>query len=188
MKLFKIFYSEIAAMLIFSLVLFMAPAVLTAQNPAAGGYDRDTLLTAAQDLIHRTKYCALVTLDTSGHPQVRTMDPFYPDENMTVWLGTHVKSRKVKEIQNDSRVTLYYVDSSGAGYVVIKGNATIVDEAEKKKKYWKKEWEAFYSEPESHYVLIKIIPIELEIIDYKYGIIGDSDTWTVPKIKFNIKQ
>ena len=173
--------------LISLLFLSTSPVLLTAQNTETASYDPDTLITAANELIQSTRYCALITLDKSGHPQVRIMDPFYPDENMTVWLGTNVNSRKVQEIRNDSRVTLYYEESKGAGYVVIKGHAVIVDDEEKEKEYWKKGWDAYYSDQKSNYVLIKVTPDELEIIDYNHTIIGDSETWAVPKVKFNVK-
>jgi general stress protein 26 len=155
-----------------------------AQDTELTVYDRDTLISAAKEIMETARYCALITLDKSGHPQVRTMDPFATSDDMVVWLGTNVTSRKVREIRNDSRVTLYYEAPNGGGYVVLQGNACLKDDPEKTVKYWKEEWDEFYPDKNSTYTLIKVIPKKLEIIYYKHGIIGSSKTWAVPYIEF----
>lgn len=114
------------------------------------------------------------------------MDPFSPDDDMVVWLGTNINSNKVRQIRNDSRVTLYYAGPNGTGYVLIKGNAYIIDDSSKKRTYWKKEWEQFYSKDKANYTLIKVVPSKLEILDFRKGIIGDPETWTVPFIEFDL--
>jgi len=135
-------------------------------------------------MMEAVRYCALITLDSTGHPDARTMDPFLPDEDMVIWFGTNINSRKVKQINNDSRVTLYYQAPNEAGYVVIKGQAYIVQDSLKKQTYWKKEWGRFYPEDKSNYTLIKVNPEKLEVIDYQHGFFGDSITWDVPFVKF----
>ena len=163
--------------LLFSITIF-------AQDKMETQYNRDTLITTARTMMESARYCALITLDTSGHPDTRIMDPFLPDDDMVIWLGTNLNSRKVKQIKNDSRVTLYYQAPNAAGYVVIKGQAYIVQDSLKKHTYWKKEWSRFYSEDKSEYALIKVIPENLEVIDYQHGIFGDSKTWDVPVVRF----
>jgi general stress protein 26 len=170
--------------IVFSVLMLLFPLRGLAQDTGITDYERDTLIAAARELMETTRYCALITLDKSGHPQARTMDPFSPDEDMVVWLGTNANSRKVHEIRIDSRVTLYYEAPNGSGYVVIQGKAYLIDDAEKIEKYWKEEWDEFYQDKNSTFTLIKVIPIKLEIIDYKHGIIGSSITWAVPHVEF----
>ncbi len=170
--------------IILSVVILLCPLRIWAQDTELSNYERDTLITAAKEIMETTRYCALITLDKSGHPQVRTMDPFSPNEDMVVWLGTNINSRKVREIRIDSRVTLYYEAPNGSGYVVIQGNAYLVDDPEKIEKYWKEEWDEFYPDKDSTFSLIKVIPKKLEIIYYKHGITGSSKTWAVPHIEF----
>jgi len=158
--------------------------LLPAQDNELQGYDRDSLMIFAKKIMASARYCALITLDQSGHPQARTMDPFPPEADLTVWFGTNINSRKVKEIQNNSRATLYYEAPNGEGYVVIKGHAYIVDDADIKLKYWKTGWEKFYPESKENYILIKVIPDKMEIVDYPHGIISKSKTWAAPYIEF----
>jgi len=147
-------------------------------------YEPDTLLTAARAIIEAAEYCALVTVDDEGRPRVRTMDPFNPDSDMIFWLGTHRKSRKVKHIQANPRVALYYEADGGMGYVAISGLARLVDDPLEKERRWKDEWQQFYVDRESDYLLIKVIPEALEVVDYSRDIVGDPDTWKVPSIRF----
>jgi general stress protein 26 len=171
-------------LMVFSVMMLIWPMGICAQDHDLINYERDTLISVAKGIMEATRYCALVTLDNSGHPQVRTMDPFMPENDMVVWLGTNINSRKVSEIRNDSRVTLYYEAPNGTGYVVVQGNASLIDDPKKLTKYWKEEWESFYPDKDSTYMLIKVIPEKLEIIDYMHGITGSSKTWKVPYVDF----
>ncbi|MCJ7628256.1 MAG: pyridoxamine 5'-phosphate oxidase family protein [Longimicrobiales bacterium] len=145
---------------------------------------RDTLLAVARDIIGAARYCGLVTLDESGTPRVRTMDPFAPEEDMTIWMGTNRNTRKVQEIELDSRVTLFYHSPDAVGYVTITGRARLVDDAEEKNSRWKAEWEGFYEDRASDYILIQVTPERIEVIDYSRGIVGDAVTWTAPSVEF----
>ncbi len=162
----------------FFYLLYSTLITVRAQEPAP---DKDLIFKAASDIINRVPYCALITLDETGQPQARTMEPFQPDENLTIWFGTNRKSRKVTEIKNDSRVTVYYGEDSGNGYVVITGKAVLVDDAKEKETRWKEKWSQFYPD-RSNYVLIKVIPETLEVVSYEHGLTGDTITWRAPHV------
>ena len=144
--------------------------------------DRLNLIATAREIMKTSRYCALITLDSNGRPQARTMDPFQPDENMVVWLATNPKSRKVAEILRHHRVTLYYFVREDQAYVTIVGRARIVDDARERAKHWKDEWKDFY--PDGHYLLIAVTPEKLEVVSVKQGITGDSVTWKPPAVTF----
>jgi pyridoxine/pyridoxamine 5'-phosphate oxidase len=74
------------------------------QNVQLPTLERDVLLSVAREYMQTVHYCALVTVDSNGQPHVRAMDPFFPDENMIVYLGTNPKSRKVQEIRNNPKL------------------------------------------------------------------------------------
>ncbi len=168
-------------MFLFISTIFLAESY--AQKEESSSVNRDTLLSVARDYINTVRFCALVTIDSTGSPHVRTMDPFQPDENMIIWLGTKPKSRKVQEIRNNPHVALYYSDDKKDGYVSIIGTASIVDDKEEKDAHWKNEWDRFYPDKED-YILIKVIPKRLEILNSNLGIASDKDTWRTPSIEF----
>ncbi len=140
---------------------------------------------AAREIITSAKTCALITLDTKGRARVRAMETLILESDFTVWFGTNPKSRKVSQIKNDPRVTIYYLDSDESGYVMLHGNAEIINDETAKETHWKEEWEAFYPNKEEGYVLIKVTPKWMEVISNSRGIWGDSITWKAPKILFS---
>jgi len=154
------------------------------QEPAHKDYSEEVLTKAAIDIIEGAGTCALITLDASGLPSVRVMDPFLPESDFTIWFGTNPKSRKVNQIKNNPKVTLYYLEKNSSGYVVIHGTATLVNDQSEKNKWWKTEWDAFYPNNTDAYQLIKVSPQRMEVISYTHSIIGDPKTWEVPVVIF----
>lgn len=146
--------------------------------------DRTKILEAAKEIMMRAGMCALITLDENGMPQVRTMDPFEPENDFTVWLATNPKSRKVNQIRNNPKVTLYYADKDNQGYVTIHGSAELVNDQLEKDKRWKEEWKSFYSNRSDQYLLIKVVPDYLEVINYNRGLSGDPATWKPAGVTF----
>jgi general stress protein 26 len=145
------------------------------------------VMLAARKIMTSAKTCALITLDEEGRPRVRTMDPFAPESDFTVWFGTNPKSRKVEQIKKDARVTLYYVENENSGYVMLHGKAQIINDQEEKEKRWKAEWEAFYPNRYEDFVLLKVSPQWLEVVSYSRGMVGDPITWEPPKVIFDAK-
>jgi len=136
----------------------------------------------AKELMVHAENAALIKVDSIGVTHVRAMDPFLPEDNFTVWMGTNPKSLKVYQIQKNKLVSLYYFDKESAGYITLQGVATIVNRRDKKEEYWKEEWKNFYKNTTTDYVLIKFVPNKATIISEKHQILGDSITWAVPKL------
>jgi general stress protein 26 len=143
------------------------------------------LLDSAKEIMAATKFCAVATFGDTNSISIREMDPFPPDKDMTVWLGTNRHSRKVKEIERNSSISLFYAAPGGRGYVTITGHAVLVDDEKEKASRWKPEWDAIWKmHRTAGYILIKVIPDRLEVIDYKHGVAGDPVTEAPPSIDF----
>jgi general stress protein 26 len=137
------------------------------------GISADSLLTIARTIIDSAKCRTLITVDENGKPQARAMSPFPPEENMIIWLGTSVNSRKVKQIKSNPQVMVYYYYSDGLSYVSVAGTARLVDDPEKKSHYWKEGWTRFYPDPEKDYILIQVSPERMEICSFEYKMFWD---------------
>ncbi|MGB7537472.1 MAG: pyridoxamine 5'-phosphate oxidase family protein [Anaerolineales bacterium] len=146
--------------------------------------ERDRVIDAAREIMAGQKYCAIVTVDASGRPQIRTMNPFPPEDDMTVWIATNSRSRKVVEIRNNPNVCLYYADHQTAtGCVAISGTAVLVDDKAEKEKRKREYWAQAF--PDWQYLmLIKIIPERIDVLNYKKELLNDPETWRVPTIEF----
>lgn len=174
------FFKSIFLLLI---VILFTPAIVNTQEKAPKRND-EKLINVAKDIMQNAKTCALITIDNKGNARVRTMDPFPPEENLTVWFGTNSNSRKVTQIQENHNVTLYYEDPDKTGYITIHGIATIVNDVTEKEKHWKTKWKDFYPNYPNGYTLIKVVPKWMEIVSETRGILGDSITWKPQKVTF----
>jgi len=162
------------------LVLLLAPQTHGQQQMLS----KDELIAAAREIMTSARYCALITTDSRGRVHTRAMDPFPPEADMTVWFGTNSRSRKVREIRRNPRVTLYYFDRENQEYVVISGIARLVNDPNEKIKRWKDEWKSFYPNRATDYLLIEFRPEKLEVISEKKKIFGDPHTWKPPTVTF----
>ena len=145
--------------------------------------ERARLIAAAREIMGAQTYCALVTVDETGRPQVRTMNPFPPEDDMTVWFATNTRSRKVREIRRDPRVTLYYADHAKAiGYVTLAGRAVLVEDMQEIRKRKRAYWDQAFPDLKN-LVLIKVVPERLDVLNYRAGAQADPDTWRTPSIE-----
>lgn len=163
-------------------MVFQGMSIAQVKQPA--DTSRQFLLEAAREIIKSAGNVALITQDEKGTPQVRTMDPFAPEADFTVWLATNPASRKVGQIKTNPNVTLYYPDKNDKGYVVIHGKAKLVNDQKEKDKRWKTEWKDFYNNRTDGYLLIRVTPVYLELINYNKGISGDPKTWQPAVVSF----
>jgi len=111
------------------------------------------------------------------------MNPFPPEDDMTVWFATNTRSRKVREMKRDPRVTLYYSDHENAiGYVALQGRAVLVDDRseilKRKRAYWDQAFPGL-----ENLVLVKVVPERLDVLNYKAGTQPDPSTWRTPSIE-----
>jgi len=138
---------------------------------------------AAMEMIRSSQLCVLISTGMDGYPNARMMDPFPPDKNWVIWMGTNSQTRKVKEILRDNKISVFYESPDGDGYVTLKGTGFINNEKENKVKYFKEEWKEFYPADRKNFTLIKFIPELLEIVSYKKGLLGEKITWAAPSVK-----
>ena len=129
-------------------------------------------------------YCALVTIDETGRPQVRTMNPFPPEEDMTVWFATNTRSRKVREMTprpEGDALLLRPQDRDRlrrAPGPRRPRRATWQEILKRKRAYWDQAFPGL-----KNLVLIKVVPERLDVLNYKAGTKPDPETWRTPSIE-----
>lgn len=160
-----------------AILLATYPGTMIGQEPVAR-HTPDSIIVVAREVIAAARFGALITIDSSGQPRARVMDPFPPEADMTVWLATNPRSRKVGHLRADPRVTLYYFDPGSLSYVTLTGTARLVDDPAEKARRWKEGWEAFYPNRDASYLLIEVTPVRLEVVSPMRGLSGNPATWT----------
>lgn len=164
--------------------LFILPNIFTINISAQTKISRDTLLVAARELMNETTYCALVTIDSTGQPQIRTMNPFPQNDDFITWFATSRSSRKVREIKNNPKVCVYYADHTVAkGYVNITGTAEVIDDKDLLLKMKRDYWDGIPGW-QNIFVIIRIVPKTIEVINYRHGLTNNPVTFRAPSIVY----
>ncbi len=130
----------------------------------------EQLVAAARKLMKTTEYCFFITQSSDGHPHARLMQPYDSESNLTVYFGASPRSRKVRELQHQSKVSLAFYDQQETAYVTLMGEAATTDDPALCQKYWRANWnDLFPGGPEgSDYILIKFIPQRIEMMNYAH--------------------
>lgn len=165
----------------------VAALVLLAAAATAGSSEpRERVLAAARGVIGQAGYCALVTLDETGAPAVRTMDPFPPDGDFVVWLGTRRSTRKVGHVRRDPRVALHWLDPEGPGYVTLIGTAELVEDRAERERHFKPGWHDFYDDDwrGDDFLLIRVRPRRLEVMSVPAGVASEPMGWKPAAVEF----
>ena len=163
--------------------LGLDPLANSAQQVLDTDVKRDRVLEVAREIVKNARHCALITVDRSGRPVARTMDPLPPGTDFVVWMATNPSSKKVQQIGRNPHVALYYFDPKTEGYVSLMGRARLVNDPNEKAKHWCEAWNQFYPNRESA-LLIAVTPEKLEMVSLKHKIVGDGKTWAPPTIEF----
>ena len=134
--------------------------------------DSRALLDSARALMVADTNVALVTVDDSGQPRVRTVrafldpvDPARPASGATVWVMTRISTRKIEQVRAHPQVTLYFNEDGATRYVSIMGEAVVHTDPEHPgaKRHYDAEYAAyFWPEFPRDFVMLEIRPRWLE--------------------------
>ncbi len=135
----------------------------------------DELTSFTIDLMKRAPVAYMATVDGDGLPQVRAVENFrcsdkFPhtseviskleDDPLTSYLSINTSSNKLRQVENNPVVALYYCVPLEYKGVMLRGNAEVLDDLEFKKTIWVKGWERYYpqgySDPD--FTILKIKP------------------------------
>ncbi len=132
-------------------------------------------LQVAHTTVNNTKYCFLISNGSNGWSSARFVEPIVDSDFSTIWIGTNPKLRKIKEIQDNTKVTLAFGNVQERANIVIYGEACVEIDTALRKKYWKGEWRLFFPNgPTSDdYVLIKIQPLRMEVMSFHRNVVQE---------------
>jgi general stress protein 26 len=137
----------------------------------------ETALEVARNLMGSVEFCFLITLDTSGNPQARVMQPLSLEDDFRVWMATSPVTRKFQEIRRDRRATLAYIDKKG-DYVTLAGEVFIREDKEVRDRLWKDEMKAFWPDgPDRGFILLEFIPSRIEVLSFEKDVSGEPKGW-----------
>ena len=88
------------------------------------------------DIMMETNLFAFLATGDGDQPRVRPVAPIVEDD-MSVWVATSAGSRKVKQIKQNPKISLAFVQHpNGEKAATVVGEAEIVSDLEQKKRIW----------------------------------------------------
>lgn len=132
----------------------------------------ERILELCRATIKTAHHCFMITQGEGGETHARLMQPFDPEEDLTIWFGASKSSRKVKEILLDNRVTLAFFDPHESAYVTLIGTGHLVADPAKKAAYWVSSWSEFFKggHESEDYILVQFVPSRVEVMNFSQNI------------------
>ncbi len=116
------------------------------------------------EMLERFESAMLVTRNPDGLLDARPMRVADVEPSGPLWFMTARSSRKVSEIEKDSRVLLVYQDASGQ-YLSIAGTARIVDDTQRTRRLWKEPYKVWFPKGPDDPDLV-LLSVEPEIAEF----------------------
>ena len=125
----------------------------------------EALVEVARAVMEAAQFCFLITQE-AGESRARLMQPFAPEPDLTVWLGTSPSTRKAQTIAQHPAVTLAFAHPQDGAYVTLSGAASLERDAEQRQRYWRESFAAFWpvGPMGEDYALIKVVPTRIELM------------------------
>ena len=88
------------------------------------------------DIMKKTNLFAFLATGDGDQPRLRPIAPIVEDD-MSIWVATSAASRKVKQIKQNPKISLAFVQHpEGEKAATVIGEAEIVADMEQKKRVW----------------------------------------------------
>jgi general stress protein 26 len=127
-------------------------------------------LRAALRVMRSKTYALLVTEGDEG-PDARVIQPFRPDSDFRVHLGTAAGSRKVRQLAATGRAVLVYERDRDGACVVAHCTARLLDDRASRHRYFMPLWRAFWPEgPDDDFVVVRCVPQVIEVWDARRAV------------------
>jgi general stress protein 26 len=132
----------------------------------------DHVVAVAKAILDAADFCFLITQGEAGGTSARLMQHVKPDADLTLWFGTSITSRKVREVRSILRATVACLDPQRPTYAVLVGAVAIAEYVEQWRRYWRDDWRTFWPEgPSAHdYVLLRFACERVEVLSLAAGI------------------
>ena len=117
-----------------------------------------------KELVEKIKTGILITKSASGELKGRPMATPDVDAEGNLWFFTNEFSGKVEEISHNNEVFISYAGNDDNNYVVVTGNAFMIDDKTKMKELWNPIIKAWFPEglDDPRLTLLKVEPTEVE--------------------------
>ena len=98
----------------------------------------------ALSLVNRSSVAMLGTNSDDGCPNIKAMFKMQNEGLKEIWFSTNTSSKRVAQLDRDSRACVYFVDSDQVKGLMLVGSAEVLHDAESKERLWREGFEKYY--------------------------------------------
>jgi len=98
----------------------------------------------ALSLANRSNVAMLGTNGDDGYPNVKAMFKMENEALKIIWFSTNTSSKRVAQLNQDSRACVYFVDFDQRKGLMLVGNGEVLHDIKSKKRLWREGFERYY--------------------------------------------
>ena len=98
----------------------------------------------ALSLANRSNIAMLGTNGDKGYPNVKATIKMENEDLKIVWFSTNTSSKRITQLNRDSKTYVYFVDFDQWDGLMLVGNIEVLQDIESKKQLWHEGYEKYY--------------------------------------------
>ncbi len=98
----------------------------------------------ALSLANRSNVAILGTNGDDGYPNIKAMFKMENEDLKIIWFSTNTSSKRVAQLNRDSKACVYFVDFDQVKGLMLAGNVEVLQDIESKKRLWREGFERYY--------------------------------------------
>ncbi len=99
---------------------------------------------AGKELIQNSRICFLGTNHTDGYPRLKAMLNTKHEGIEKIWLLTNTGSKRVAQLRDDTKASIYFVDETRFMGLLLVGDITLRFDREAREMMWKPGYTMYY--------------------------------------------
>ena len=98
----------------------------------------------ALSLTNRSNIAMLGTNGDDGYPNIKAMFKMENEDLKIIWFSTNTSSKRVAQLNRDSKACVYFVDFDQVKGLMLVGNVEVLQDIESKQWLWREGFERYY--------------------------------------------
>lgn len=104
----------------------------------------------ALSLVNRSRFVMLGTNGDDGYPNIKamfnmnTIQKIETDNMKTIWFSTNTSSKRVAQLNRDSRACVYFVDFDQVKGLMLVGDIEVLQDIESRQLLWNEDSKKYY--------------------------------------------
>ncbi len=106
--------------------------------------EKQQAMDEALALANAAQIAMLGTNGDDGYPNIKAMIKMENDGLKTIWFSTNTSSRRIGQLERDSKASVYFVDFEKWMGLMLVGEVEILHDAVSKERLWREGYERYY--------------------------------------------